>query len=193
MADARRHRLRHGAGRDAARTRRAACRARSPTRRPPARCCRPARSDAVGDVHARPMRRTTPPRPSTVAINVLKATPTITWPTPADIAYGTALGATQLNATAERAGHVRLHAGRRHGAERGRGADAVGDLHADRRGELHDRDGDGRDQRAEGDAGDHLADAGRHHLRHGAGRDAAERDGERAGHVRLHARSPARC
>jgi hypothetical protein len=36
----------------------------------------------------------------TVSINVLKATPVITWPTPADIIYGTALGATQLNATA---------------------------------------------------------------------------------------------
>src|SRR4029077_14401168 len=36
----------------------------------------------------------------TVAINVSKATPTITWPTPASISYGTALGATQLNATA---------------------------------------------------------------------------------------------
>src|SRR5262249_38530966 len=35
----------------------------------------------------------------TVTINVLKATPVITWPTPADITYGTAVGATQLNAT----------------------------------------------------------------------------------------------
>ena len=31
---------------------------------------------------------------------MLKATPTITWSTPADITYGTALSATQLNATA---------------------------------------------------------------------------------------------
>src|SRR4029450_10650963 len=38
--------------------------------------------------------------PASVQINVLKATPTITWPTPADISYGTALGAAQLNATA---------------------------------------------------------------------------------------------
>src|SRR4029453_14629283 len=37
---------------------------------------------------------------ASVQINVLKATPTITWPTPADIIYGTALSATQLNATA---------------------------------------------------------------------------------------------
>jgi len=37
---------------------------------------------------------------STVSINVDKATPTITWSNPADISYGTALGNTQLNATA---------------------------------------------------------------------------------------------
>ena len=84
---------------------------------------------------------------------MLKATPTITWATPADITYGTALSATQLNATAQRAGHVRLHAGRRDGAQRRREPDAVGDVHADRRGELHDGDRDGDDQRAEGDAG----------------------------------------
>ena len=35
-----------------------------------------------------------------VSINVLKATPTVTWNNPADIVYGTALGATQLNAVA---------------------------------------------------------------------------------------------
>src|SRR4029077_13072633 len=40
----------------------------------------------------------------TVAINVLKATPVITWTTPADIVFGTALGATQLNASASVAG-----------------------------------------------------------------------------------------
>jgi hypothetical protein len=37
---------------------------------------------------------------ASVAISVAKATPTITWATPAGITYGTALGATQLNATA---------------------------------------------------------------------------------------------
>src|SRR5207248_7631084 len=40
----------------------------------------------------------------TVSINVLKATPVITWPTPADIVYGTALSATQLNASSSVAG-----------------------------------------------------------------------------------------
>src|SRR6185295_4481683 len=39
-----------------------------------------------------------------VSINVLKATPVITWSNPADIVFGTALGATQLNATASVAG-----------------------------------------------------------------------------------------
>src|SRR4029450_7199877 len=41
---------------------------------------------------------------ASVLINVSKATPTITWPTPSDIVYGTALSATQLNATANVAG-----------------------------------------------------------------------------------------
>ena len=36
----------------------------------------------------------------TVSINVQKATPTITWANPADLVYGTALGSTQLDATA---------------------------------------------------------------------------------------------
>ena len=39
-----------------------------------------------------------------VALTVAKATPVITWVTPADIVYGTALGATQLNATTPVAG-----------------------------------------------------------------------------------------
>src|SRR5207302_2253551 len=40
----------------------------------------------------------------TVSINVLKATPVLTWPTPADIVYGTALSATQLNTSSSVAG-----------------------------------------------------------------------------------------
>jgi sugar lactone lactonase YvrE len=36
----------------------------------------------------------------TTTIEVVQATPTITWPTPAAITYGTTLGSTQLNATA---------------------------------------------------------------------------------------------
>jgi hypothetical protein len=36
---------------------------------------------------------------ATVSLTVTKATPIVTWPTPAAISYGTALSATQLNAT----------------------------------------------------------------------------------------------
>ena len=39
------------------------------------------------------------PATANVSINVTKATPAITWAAPADIVYGTALSATQLNAT----------------------------------------------------------------------------------------------
>ena len=37
---------------------------------------------------------------ATQTFTIAKATPALNWPTPADIAYGTALTATQLNATA---------------------------------------------------------------------------------------------
>src|SRR5213075_50548 len=42
----------------------------------------------------------TTPSDTTVHITVSQATPTVAWTNPADITYGTALGATQLNATA---------------------------------------------------------------------------------------------
>ena len=45
----------------------------------------------------------------------------ITWATPAAIVYGTALERDAAERDGERAGHVRLHAGERHGAQRGRG------------------------------------------------------------------------
>ncbi len=41
---------------------------------------------------------------ASVSLNVNKATPVITWPTPANITYGTALSGTQLDATASVAG-----------------------------------------------------------------------------------------
>ena len=44
------------------------------------------------------------PATQTVSLTVNKATPTITWATPAAIPYGTALGATQLNASSTTAG-----------------------------------------------------------------------------------------
>jgi hypothetical protein len=67
--------------------------------------------------------------------------------------YGTALSATQLNATSPVAGTFVYTpaSGRYSTRER---PDAVGDLHADEPDELHDRDRECDDRRCEGDAGD---------------------------------------
>jgi len=53
---------------------------------------------------------------ATVTLMVNKTTPTITWATPATIPYGTALSATQLNASSTVAGDVRLHSDSRNRA-----------------------------------------------------------------------------
>jgi CSLREA domain-containing protein len=58
--------------------------------------------DAQGDLYVVNFRSATVSEftPATDPEVVAKATPTITWPNPADITYGTALSATQLDATA---------------------------------------------------------------------------------------------
>ena len=87
------------------------------------------------------------------ALAVTQATPVITWDNPSDITYGTALGATQLDATSERARHVQLHAGRRQHASRrshagGRAAPGIErHFHTDRHNRLCDRHDTGADQR----------------------------------------------
>ena len=50
------------------------------------------------------------PVTATATINVQKATPVLTWANPASITYGTALGATQLDATrpCRAVTHIRL-------------------------------------------------------------------------------------
>ena len=53
---------------------------------------------------------------ATVTINVLKATPGITWATPADITYGTALSGTQLDATSGGGRQFRVFSGFRDGS-----------------------------------------------------------------------------
>ena len=52
---------------------------------------------------------------TTSSLTVTKLTPTVTWANPADITYGTALSATQLDATASVPGHLHLHPGPGHG------------------------------------------------------------------------------
>jgi hypothetical protein len=46
------------------------------------------------------------PATASVELNVVRATPTITWANPADIVYGSAIGAAQLNATANVEGTI---------------------------------------------------------------------------------------
>ena len=128
-----------------------------------------------------------------MSINVLKATPVITWATPADITYGTALSATQLNATANTPGTFVYTPVAGTVLNAGAGQTLSVTFTPTDAANFTTATKTVVDQRAEGDAGDHLGDAGGHHLRHGAERDAAERDREHAGHVRLHAGRRARC
>ena len=114
-------------------------------------------------------------------------TPVITWPTPAPITVGTALERDAVERDDHRARHLRLHAWRWDVAWRRDGSDPVDDLHADRYLQLHDRHGQRVDRRREGDADDHLVDAGRHRLRDSVEWDAAECDQSGARHVDLQA------
>ena len=119
-------------------TRRRAWRGPSPTRRPPGSVPK-AGSDTLSvtftptdttdyttgdrDDDASPWRR---------------RRPTITWAAPAGIAYGTALSATQLDATSSVPGTFAYSPAAGLGAEGGE-RHAVGDLHAHRHHRLHDR------------------------------------------------------
>ena len=98
------------------------------------------RPDALGHLHAHRHHRLHH-RQATASINVSQATPTITWANPADIVYGTALSATQLDATASVPGNVLLHPGRGYGPLGRQRPDALGHLHAHRHHRLHHRPG----------------------------------------------------
>ncbi len=94
--------------------------------------------------------------------NVVKNTPVVAWSTPSAVTYGTALSATQLDATASYNGTTvpgTFAYTPAAGCNPGSGQpDAVGDVHADRWDALHD--GDGND-----DAGGEPGDAGDRHGR----------------------------
>ena len=120
---------------------------------------------------------------------VVQTTPTVIWDAPASITYGTALGASQLDATASvpgtftytpAAGTV-LHAGENQPL-------SVSFTPTDAT-DYTTASATTRDQRRAGDADDHLGQPGGDHLRHGAERHAArcECDGGRV----LHAYTPA--
>ena len=80
--------------------------------------------------------RATRPAPQTVSVT----TPTITWATPAAITYGTALSATQLNATSSVAGTF-VYTPASGTILNSWLANALGHFHPDRHHRLHDRNG----------------------------------------------------
>ena len=124
---------------------------------------------------------------ATVTINVLQATPTITWANPSDIVYGTALSGTQLDATASVDGKLYLHAGRGHRPPCRQRPDALGRVYADRHDRLHDGLGDGDDQRPASNADDHLGQSGGHRLRNGTQRNTIGCHSQRGRELYLHA------
>ena len=87
------------------------------------------------------MARTTRRRPSRLRSTSRRRRRSITWATPADIVYGTALERDAAERDDHGAGHVRLHAaGHARSLAAGAAQTPVGDLHADRRRQLHDGD-----------------------------------------------------
>ena len=90
---------------------------------------------------------------ATGTMTIAKATPVITWSSPADITYGTALGATQLNATASVPGTLDVHSGCRGGPECGQRPKPARGLYPDGLHQLHCRV-QGRDYKRIPGAGD---------------------------------------
>ena len=74
---------------------------------------------------------------STTMLTVNKATPTVTWATPAGITYRHAPGARAARRHGLSGGHLRLFAGFGNGTAWRPGTDAVGAIHPDRLGRLH--------------------------------------------------------
>ena len=136
----------------------------------------------------------------TATLVVDPATPTITWPQPSDIVYGTALSATQLDATSSWTVGTTLGpvAGRsptvRRGdvAQRRQQPDALRDVHPRGSNRLHHRDRQRADQCSAGDADGDGRQSGFYYLRHGLGQwptqrhgpvDSERQRGQRSGHV----------
>ena len=123
----------------------------------------------------------------TVAIDVDKAVPAITWASPTDIPYGTPLLATQLDATSPVAGSLTFTPGA--GTVLTPGADQT--LSAlftpDRHGRFYHGHGNDDDQRYQDRADDHLVRTGRNHLWNAAVGDAARRHRQHPRDVQLSA------
>ena len=105
---------------------------------------------------------------SALTVNVNRSTPAITWARPADITYGTALSAAQLDATASVPGTVHLQPTHRRRPECRHWTDTLGHVHSYGHDRLHHRFRLRDDQRRQGHAHHHLGQPRRHHLRHRA-------------------------
>ena len=148
-------------------TRRPASPGRSPTPRPPAPSSGGQRPGALGQLRAHRYRRLHGAT-ATATISVAQATPTISWANPASIVYGTALSATQLDATASVPGTFTYTPAVGTVLEAGNGQTLSVSFVPTDTDRLHDGHGHGDDQRGAGHADDHLGQPGQHRLRHGA-------------------------
>ena len=124
----------------------------------------------------------------TVFINVRKAVPVITWANPGGYHLRHALGRKPARCQHHGGRNLALYAGGRNCLETRRGPDTVGDIHAERHHRLHVSEPDRVHQRAEDHTGDRLGQPRGHHLWHGTGRSAARCQHQRARYLGLHAR-----
>ena len=119
----------------------------------------------VAVTHGRGLFRATP------STEIEPETPVITWPAPAPIPCGTALSATQLNATTTVPGTFVYTPAAGAQLPIGTGHTLSVTFTPDRHRQLHRGHGERGDRRRrQADAGDHVVDAGRHRLRHGVER-----------------------
>ena len=121
----------------------------------------------------------------TVQITVTQAAPVITWANPASIVYGTALSATQLNATASVAGSFAYTPAA--GSIPAAGTDTLSVTFTPTDStDYTQRHQDGTDHRHTGHSCYHVGSSVEHHLRDGTIRGAVECDCLSTWFVRLH-------
>ena len=122
---------------------------------------------------------------ATVQLVVTQATPVITWAPPAAIPYGTALSATQLDATASVAGTFVYTPAIGNIPAAGTDTLSVTFTPTDTT-DYSTVTQDGSADRYADDSNDHVGTSGEYHLRDSALQHAAQRDGVRTWHPRLH-------
>ena len=136
----------------------------------------------------------TPTNPSlapsqvSTAINVQKATPRLTWPSPASIVYGTPLGGNQLDAASSVPGTFVYTPAAGTILTAGSSQDALGDVHTDRSGRLQRRHRRRDDQRESRHLQGRLAGPRRDCLRHRTRQFAARRHSHHPRHLHVYPR-----